>query len=204
MRRALKIGGILVAVAVLVGVLLFARALRYGFSAHDEPTKIEASIARRMRRWSVPADLCKVTNPVPLTPEVLAEARAHFADHCASCHGNDGKGQTPMGRRLYPKAPDMAAARTQSLSDGELFATIENGIRLSGMPGWGEGTAESAHGSWTLVHLIRRLPKITAEEIAQMERMNPVSPREMEERQSEEKFLEGADEKTGAHAMHAK
>lgn len=203
-RRALKIGGILVAVAVLVGALLFARALRYGFSAHDEPTKIEASIARRMRRWSVPADLRKVTNPVPLTPEVLAEARAHFADHCASCHGNDGKGQTRMGRRLYPKAPDMSAARTQSLSDGELFSTIENGIRLTGMPGWGEGTAESAYGSWTLVHLIRRLPKITAEEIAQMERMNPVSPSELEERQSEEKFLEGADEKAGAHAMHAK
>ena len=204
-RGALKIGlAASAALLLLVCTVLFMRTVRYGFSAHDEPTRIEVSIASRMRRWSVPADLRKASNPLPLTPEVLAKARAHFADHCASCHGNNGKGQTPMGRRLYPKAPDMSAAKTQSLSDGELFATIENGIRLTGMPGWGEGTAESAYGSWTLVHLIRHFPKITADEVAEMEKMNPVSPGEMEERQSEEKFLEGADENAGAHAMHAK
>ncbi|MDL2718937.1 MAG: c-type cytochrome [Acidobacteriota bacterium] len=204
MRGALKIGLVAAAVLSLVCALLFARMLRYGLSAHDEPTTIEATIASRMRRWAVPADLREVTNPVPLTPEVLEKAKAHFADHCASCHGNDGKGQTAIGKHLYPKAPDMAAAKTQALSDGELFATIENGIRLTGMPGWGDGTAESAYGSWTLVHLIRHIPKITADEVAEMERMNPVSPSEMEERQSEEKFLEGADEKAGAHATHAK
>ena len=150
-RGALKIGLAASAVLVLACALLFMRMLRYGLSAHDEPTAIEASIASRMRRWSVPADLRNMRNPVPLTHEVLAKARAHFADHCASCHGNDGKGQTAIGTHLYPKAPDMSAAKTQALSDGELFSTIENGVRLTGMPGWGDGTAESAYGSWTLV-----------------------------------------------------
>ena len=96
-----------------------------------------------------------------------------------------------MGPRFYPKVPDMTRTATQSQSDGELFATIENGIRLSGMPGWGDGTAESARGSWTLVRFIRHLPKLTPEEIGEMEKANPKSPEEREAMQNEQKFLEG-------------
>jgi len=146
---------------LVIAACLLMRAVRYGFSAHDEPMAMEAMMAGRMRHWSVPADLHKLKNPLPLTPEILTEARAHYADHCASCHGNDGKGQTEIGQHLYPRAPDMTLAETQDLSDGEIFSTIENGVRLTGMPGWGNGTAESAYGSWTLVHFIRHLPKVT-------------------------------------------
>ena len=75
--------------------------------------------------------------------------------------------------------------------DGEIFANIENGIRLTGMPGWGDGTARSAYGSWSLVHFIRLLPKLTPEEIAEMEALNPKSPAEWEQIQAEREFLEG-------------
>ena len=74
---------------------------------------------------------------------------------------NDGSGDTSIGRSLYPPAPDMRAARTQALSDGELFAIIENGIRLTGMPAWGTGTPEGERDSWALVHFIRRMPSLT-------------------------------------------
>jgi hypothetical protein len=190
---------ILVIVGLLIGLTVFVYTLRYGLSAHDKPTAIEAFIAARMRHWSVPSDLHNAQNPLPLTPEVLAEARAHFADHCAVCHANDGKGKTEMGQHLYPRAPDLTLEETQSQSDGELFATIENGVRLTGMPGWGEGSAESAHGSWALVHLIRHLPKITPEELAEMEKLNPKSPEEWQKMQTEENFLKGGDASQHQH-----
>ena len=202
MRRVTKATFATAAVLVIVGAMLLAQTLRYGFSAHDKPTRIEASLARAMRHYSVPADLRNATNPVPLTPGVLTEARAHFADHCASCHGNDGKGKTEMGSRFYPKVPDMTATATQKQSDGELFATIENGIRLTGMPGWGDGTAGSAYGSWTLVHFIRHLPKVTPEELTEMEKLNPKSPDEWKEMESEEAFLTGGDETPAESAQH--
>lgn len=191
MRRPLKIAAIAAVVLVLLAVLMGASMLRYGFSTHDEPSRIEAMMARAARTLSVPADLEDAKNPVPLTPGVLAEARAHFADHCASCHGNDGKGQTTLGQHLYPRAPDMTASETQGLSDGELFATIENGIRLTGMPGWGDGSAQSGYGSWGLVHFVRHLPKLTAEEIEEMEGLNPKTPEEWEQVQAEREFLAG-------------
>lgn len=191
-KRSVVIAGAVV-LLIIVASAVVARTLRYGFSAHDQPTRIEAWIARTMRQYSVPADLRDVKNPVPPRPEILAEARAHFADHCASCHGNDGKGLTQIGRRFYPKAPDMTMPDTQKRTDGELFATIENGIRLTAMPGWGEGTAASAYGSWSLVHFIRHLPRITPGEIAEMEKLNPKSPEEWQEMQVESEFL-NADE----------
>jgi len=193
MRRRLTVLFIVAAVFVVLAVVALARTLRYGFSAHDEPTAIERIVARTVRHWAVPSDLRNRRNPIALTPEVLAESRAHFADHCAACHGNDGKGRSGMGASMYPRTPDMTLAATQSLSDGELFSIIENGVRLTGMPGFGSGTAESAAGSWTLVHFIRHLPKLTAEEVAAMEKLNPKSPEEWQEMQAEESFLEGGE-----------
>lgn len=194
---------IIIAVAIIViavpAVALVAM-IRRGFSAHDEPSRIEAVMARAMRRWAVPSDLSDVANPVPLSEAVLADGRAHFADHCAGCHGNDGKGGG-LGKQMYPKAPDMTLAGTQSMSDGEIFAIIENGIRLTGMPGFGTGTAESAYGSWGLVHFIRHLPKLTAEEIALMERLNPKTPAQLQEMEAEEDFL-GGTEATPSTAGH--
>jgi mono/diheme cytochrome c family protein len=178
-------------ILLAIAGVLFVRFTRYGLSAHDEPTKAEAVMARAMRRWASPADLRKRKNPLPASPELLAEARSHFADHCAVCHGNDGKGQTTFGQKLFPRAPDMTLDATQSLSDGELFAVIENGIRLTGMPGWGNGTAESARGSWGLVHLIRNLSKLSEADLAEMERMNPMTAAQFEQMKEEEAFLAG-------------
>ncbi len=200
MNLRFKVILVTVAVFSLLCVLSLFRTLRYGFSALDEPTAIEAFTARSMRHWAVPADLRDAKNPVPLTPEVLAEARAHFADHCATCHGNDGKGETALGSKMYPRTPDMSLSATQSMSDGELFATIENGIRLTGMPGFGKGTADSAYGSWTLVHFIRHLPKLTAEVIEEMEALNPKSPEEWKALKEEEEFLSGGDTEKSAAA----
>jgi hypothetical protein len=173
MRRRGRIAAGAVGLLALLVMAWIARSLRYGLSTHDEPPTIEVVLAQAMRRYAVPADLRHRQNPIRLTPEVLAEARAHFADHCAYCHGHDGKGQTQIGPRMYPKVPDLTRSETQSQGDGALFATIENGVRLTGMPGWGDGTAQSAYGRWTLVHFIRHLPEITVEELAEMDKQNP-------------------------------
>lgn len=202
MRKGVKVAiGVAIAVVVLGSTMLLSM-LRRGFSAVDEPSAIESAMAKTMRRWAVPSNLKDAKNPLPLTPEILAEGRAHFADHCAQCHGNDGKGNTSMGPKFYPKVPDMTGPETQSQSDGALFATIENGIRMTAMPAFGAGTAESAYGSWGLVHFIRHLPNITSQEIAEMEKLNPKSPEEWRQMQEEEEFLAGGDEPPAPAASH--
>src|SRR5688500_15719990 len=167
-------------IAAMAGVAAFAIVSR-GLSTSVPPTRAEAWVARSMRALATPRADRDRRNPIAASDEVLREARAHFADHCASCHANAGSGDTPMGQRLYPRAPDMREPATQELSDGELFSIIEHGIRLTGMPGWSTGTQAGEEASWGLVHFIRRLPSISAEELAEMEALNPRSPQEFRE-----------------------
>ena len=193
MRRLLRLLAWLavLAVVVIAGVMLLVQGR--GVSARPEPSAIEKRAALFMRGWLTPATYKGLKNPVSDTQENFVAAREHFADHCASCHANDGSGNTDIGRKLYPKAPDMRLPRTQALSDGEIFYFIENGIRLTGMPGWSTGTPEGEHASWQLVHFIRRLPKLTAEDLAIMETFNPTSRAQIEEERKIEEFLKGGD-----------
>ncbi len=190
MRRGWVVAGVTGAAIVVLAVVGLAVALRGGLSARSTPSALEARLARALRSWAIPADARRATNPIPASPGVLEEGLAHFADHCASCHANDGSGDTAMGRGLYPRAPDLRRRDTQGLTDGELFYIIEDGVRFTGMPAWGgRGTAE---GSWHLVHFVRHLPALTDEEKARMEALNPKSPDEWRALQDEDAFLRGA------------
>ena len=164
-----------------------------GFSAKMEPHPIEVFIARQVRHLAIPIEQRNTPNPVPLSPDVIKESLAHFADHCATCHANDGSGQTPIGKNVYPKAMDLRLADTQSMSDGELFWVIRNGISFTAMPAWGEGDLDKDLDSWKLVHFIRHLPQLTPEELDQMKALNPKTKKDLEEEAAFGQFLQGDD-----------
>lgn len=195
-----KIVGLFV-VVVIAAVAAFGwvayRLYATGFSAKTEPHVLEVMAARQIRHLAIPIAQRNALNPVLLTPEVLKESLAHFADHCAICHANNGSGNTPIGKNVYPKAPDLRLSDTQSMSDGELFWVIHNGIRFTAMPGWGEGEPEKDLDSWKIVHFIRHLSKLTPEELDEMESLNPKSRHEVEENEAFDKFLEGDESAAG-------
>jgi mono/diheme cytochrome c family protein len=184
---------VLIAIAAAVGGVVAYSIVRRGLSARAEPSRVEELVARTMRALATPPRVRSMTNPVTRTQAVLEEGLEHFSDHCAVCHANNGSGNTEVGRGLYPPPPDMRAAATQELSDGELFSIIENGIRLTGMPAWGTGTADGEQASWALVHFIRRLPELTDQEISRMESLNPKSADEWREQEEARRFLAGED-----------
>ena len=201
-----RIGRWLLILLAIVGLGAIAGGVGFlasGISAQPEPSALEAAVATRLRALAIPSSAERRANPVAAGPEPIEEGMAHWADHCAVCHGNNGDGQTEMGRRLYPRAPDMRLPQTQNLSDGTLFYIIEEGVKLTGMPGWGTGTPEGEEASWKLVHFIRHLPKLTPEEIEKMEAMNPRSPEAADEEEAIRRFLagEGPALKPGAKPM---
>jgi mono/diheme cytochrome c family protein len=197
MRAVLKAFLLFVLLAIVIATIGLFVFVSRGVSARAEPGAIERFMARRVRGMAIRREARALTNPTQASPEVIAEGRAHFADHCALCHGNDGSGTTEIGAGLWPKPPDMRLAATQNLSDGELFWIIQNGIRFSGMPAWGsehgreeaeasdhdhhEEHGHDAADTWKLVRFIRQLPKLTPHDIEEMEALNPKAPDEKEE-----------------------
>lgn len=186
--RGLWNGLAVVGLVTLLGAVWFSRQ---GISAKPTPGPIETSLSRAARHYLIPSAARARVSPAPGTEETLREGLEHWADHCASCHGNDGSGQTAIGQGLYPKAPDMRLAATQALSDGELFYIIEEGVKITGMPAWGTGTPEGEAASWHLVQFIRRLPTLTEDELARMEELNPRGRADWQAFEEERQFLSG-------------
>jgi len=204
MKRFVSILVMLVLAAAPLGIVLVVYFVTAGVSARPQPGSIETFVAHTVRKLAIRTRVRGLTNPVPRTDAVIAEGRDHFADHCASCHANDGSGNTEMGRGLYPKAPDMRLPPTQNLSDAELFYIIENGVRFTGMPGWSTDTPAGEESSWHLVHFIRHLPQLTPEEVETMEALNPKSPEEIRQEIEAEQFLNGADPEPAAPSPDAR
>jgi mono/diheme cytochrome c family protein len=214
---------VLLVVAVAAAILVTAwYTQRHGFSARAQPSRLETTIALGARRLIMPADARSRTSPFPASAAAVRDGMEHFADHCAICHDNNGSGQTDIGRGLYPKPPDMRQERTQSLSDGEMFWIIQNGVRFTGMPAFGGGDEDAAapvlppahaggehhdedehhneEDTWKLVQFIRHLPKLTQQERSEMERLNPRGPEERDEQQKIEDFLGGRGAAPPAHS----
>jgi mono/diheme cytochrome c family protein len=179
--NAKKIAVLVVILAVLAGVISFVIWFsNHGFSARENPSWIETVLARNARKIATPAGVKEMKNPDSVTETSTAEAREHFVEHCSVCHGSTGRGDTLYGRNLYPKVPDLTQADMQQLTDGELFYIISNGVRFTGMPAF--GGEDSPESIWALVSFIRRLPKLTPEEIKQLQEMAEGGKTEMGEK----------------------
>jgi len=194
---------ILIVLVLVVGVAIAGGAmmLHNGLSARATPTALEAFFAQNAHRLSIPSGARNTHNPMEASDENLREARQHFADHCSTCHGNDGSGDTMYGKGLYPKPPDLRQAETQNLPDGELFWIIENGVRFTGMPAFGGGHG-SEEDSWKLVLFIRHLPQLSDQERIDMGRINPKGPDYRDEEKDEQDFLGGEPVQQKAPAKH--
>jgi mono/diheme cytochrome c family protein len=191
MKKKIAIGLLLIVVGAFgVGAYMMHNMMEHGFSTRTEPMPMEKTLATAIRGRAIPSRYKTMKNPVAATPEVIHEGMAHWADHCTACHANDGGGDTMYGKTMYPRPPDMRQKDTQELSDGELYYTIKNGVRLSGMPAFGD-PGDDDMDSWKLVSFIRHLPQLTPAEETEMQQLNPKSPDEIQEEKEEEDFLKG-------------
>lgn len=157
---------------VVITVVVVIAALAAGFyvyfshgsfSASQKPGWFETTMVEAAQELALPKDVEKMKNPGAADADALGDGQMHFVELCAICHGPDGKGQTLIGKNVYPPPPDLTSRDTQEASDGELFYIVSNGIRFSGMPAFG-GT----HGKediWNLVTFVRHLPQLTPEEL---------------------------------------
>lgn len=72
----------------------------------------------------------------------LANGKAKYLEHCASCHGKEGKGDGPDAKDLNPKPRNHTDGSFMNrLRDNYLFTVVKNGGQAVGksdqMPGWG-------------------------------------------------------------------
>lgn len=131
--------------------------MRFSLSAIQGPGPLETRMANRAKHFFISRASRDTVLPAQTDKKAaIAEGDMLFGIDCSMCHGRDGHAKTDMGRWMYPRAVDLTSAEAQSYSDRELFWTIKNGIRFTGMPAFGK--AESDEHIQDLVAFIRTLP----------------------------------------------
>ncbi|MBI2956231.1 MAG: cytochrome c [Acidobacteria bacterium] len=155
MRR--KVGVIVAILVVLAAVGGAYAAASFDLRARQSPSQLEGYVAAKAKRWLVARAVAREGVPPELAPSEITVASGHmqYGGSCASCHGQDGTTPTKMGLSMYPPVPGLGGPDAQRYSNAELFWIIKNGIRNTGMPGFGEIHSDTE--IWHLVHYVRSL-----------------------------------------------
>ncbi len=154
MKKFVTVG---IGVLVLLGAIVAAPSL-FTLSALPEPGRTETFLATKAKHYLVRRSSLEGVPPPPADRQAsIKEGERIFGTECGACHGNNGHNPTDAGRWMYPRAADITSHDSQSYSDREVFWIVKNGIRLSGMPAFGE--VESDEHIWDLVFYVRNLPK---------------------------------------------
>jgi mono/diheme cytochrome c family protein len=141
----------------LVVVLIVIVLLRFNLTALREPGPTETRLANLSKRYFIYRNSRHGIPPRPLdTKASIERGGSHYGLDCSVCHADDGRSQRPIGQWMYPRASDLTSKQVQSYSDQELFWIIQNGIRFTGMPAFGE--VETPDHVWDLVNYVRTLP----------------------------------------------
>jgi cytochrome c553 len=109
----------------------------------------------------------KEKNPLPITPETLADGKEAFSHYCVACHGLDGQTTgVPFADRISPPIPSLASPDVQSYTDGQLKWILDFGIWPSGMPG-SKGTL-SDDELWSIIAYLHHLPAAGSQGVPDM------------------------------------
>jgi mono/diheme cytochrome c family protein len=150
MRRLLFVVG---AFLLVSGGVFIARQS----NAQDKPKDSQAASAD----VKISPEEAARKNPVPVTPEGLAEARRFYKYQCAMCHNENGDGKGELADVMKLKLNDWREdSSLGGRTDGELFYILTNG--KGQMVGQGDRTKEEMR--WKLVNLVRSFAKKDSKE----------------------------------------
>jgi len=106
--------------------------------------------------WTAPDAAKKVKNPVPANPASMAAGKVVYANNCARCHGDGGKGDGPDADLYDPGPANFTdASLMRGMSDGELFYKITEGRRP--MPSFKKDLNDTQR--WQAVDYVRTFVK---------------------------------------------
>jgi thiosulfate dehydrogenase len=128
--------GVLITIVVIIGAGLFVTETgRVDMRADVRPPQFERHIAGGAMDASVDRNAPKVTNPLQPTSDNLIAGAKVYLDHCALCHGDPARPQSPLAESCYPRPPQFMSDAAD-MGDQDNYYITQHGVRWSGMPAW--------------------------------------------------------------------
>ncbi|PWF55623.1 c-type cytochrome [Massilia glaciei] len=151
---------LVIAIALLAALLLFVYSGVYNVAASEPHTRAVRWLLETTRNQSIIDRAEAVITPTDLNSEQRTVRGARlYASMCQLCHLAPGVEPTALHRGLNPQPPRLSAEASEH-SSRYLFWTTKHGIKMTGMPAWGE--THSDEELWDIVAFIKELPVMTA------------------------------------------
>lgn len=150
--------GILLAVALL-GVGAFVYSGSYSMAADDPHWDVTSRIIRELRVRSLERRARQVgAVPNLEDQQLIARGAGQYAAMCVGCHLAPGIAPTELSKGLYPEPPLLSRGQ---LDPRVSYTVIRHGIKMTGMPAWGDHGDEQV---WSLVAFVAKLPGMTPQQ----------------------------------------
>ncbi len=170
LAKRITITVVIVAIPLAVGLLFNYRiihiqwpsmmAIQPSYRAMEDPLPLPARSVPIQGAAFVPGAGAPA-NPTAADAASIARGKFLYDLTCALCHGAAGKGDGAFTQYFTKKPADLTTASVSSLSDGEIFLVITNGISPSDgtlvMPDLRENL--SVADRWDVVNYVRSLEK---------------------------------------------
>jgi len=151
---------------VLLGVVLIAGSVYFYFSSGRAPVATSASpmpFEKTLAKMGQQAYLDKLPHPEPQVPadetNLISGAKI-YKENCAVCHGLPGEPKGAIALGMYPPPPQLFQGTGVTDDDAwESYWKVENGIRMTGMPGFKGRLTEPQ--IWQVTVLVKNADKIS-------------------------------------------
>ncbi len=158
MRLLAVIGALAIVVALGAAVYFFGGF--YSVAATEPEPGPVAWVLIKVRQASI---IRHATDPAPGTLDdpasVRAGARAFAARGCVTCHGAPGADYAKFAEGMRPDPPDLKDI-VSDRAPAQLFWVVKNGIKMTGMPGFGAiGVPDQE--LWSIVAFLKKLPSVS-------------------------------------------
>ena len=161
------IRGLLVLSIIAVIFIIFIFSGFYDIGAATPHYKFTRWVISKLKDNSIRHHASEVTEPQNLSDSTLINTGfIHYREMCSGCHGAPGIIRNEVFEGLYPKPPKLLKTANE-WRPAELFWVIKNGIKMTGMPGF--GITHSDDKIWAIVAFMEKLPPMTPQQYKEMD-----------------------------------
>lgn len=169
---------------LIIGLLIPVAAgycyFRFGYApvaTSSAPMPFEKTAAQMALRARIQKEAPKKEAPLPANELNLSQGAATYLENCAFCHGRPDQKATLAAKGMFPLPPQLFSKDEMATDDpvGVTYWKVSNGIRMSGMPGFGEMLTKDQ--VWQVSMLLKNADKLPPGVQAALTMNGTASPR---------------------------
>jgi len=147
--------GLLILAAAGAGLFIWSGA--YNIAADDPHWPMTERAMAAARERSIAARVSDIVVPDLDDESLIRTGAGNYDAMCAGCHLQPGIERTELSDGLYPAPPNLS--RRQATDPAKAFWVIRHGIKMTGMPAWGESMDDEY--IWGMVAFLQQLPELS-------------------------------------------